>query len=69
METLDFFFFETSVASLDESFTKNERNRICRSKLFPQLSFSSFFCFSVGRVSMIASASVKKVQSFHEVQS
>ncbi len=38
------FFFASSVASLDESCTKNEQNRFCRSKVFLQLSFSSFFC-------------------------
>jgi hypothetical protein len=38
------FFLASSVASVDESCTKNEQNRICRSKVFPQLLFSSFFC-------------------------
>ncbi len=37
-------FLGGSVASLDESWTKNEQNRMCRSKVFLQLLFSSFFC-------------------------
>ncbi len=36
-------FLASSVASVDESCTKNEHNRICRSKVFLQLLFSSFF--------------------------
>jgi hypothetical protein len=37
-------FLASSVASMDELCTQNEQNRICRSKVFPQLLFSSFFC-------------------------
>ncbi len=37
-------FLASSVAFVDESCTKNEQNRICRSKGFLKLSFSSFFC-------------------------
>jgi hypothetical protein len=59
-------FLASSVASVDESCTENEQNRICRSKVSLQL-FALHF--SVGRVSMIASPSEKEVQSFHEVQS
>jgi hypothetical protein len=33
-------FCESIVASLDESCTKSEQNRICRSKVFLQLLFS-----------------------------
>ncbi len=43
VEPLDFFIL-SFVASLNESCTKNERNRICRSQVFLQLLFSSFFC-------------------------
>ncbi len=37
-------FLARSVASVDESCTKNEQNRIYRSKSFLELLFSSFFC-------------------------
>ncbi len=37
-------FLASSVASLDESCTKNEQNQIFRSKVFLELLFSSFFC-------------------------
>ncbi len=37
-------FLTSFVASVDESCTKNERNRICRSEVFLQLLFSSLFC-------------------------
>ncbi len=37
-------FFGSSIASLDESCLKNEENQICRSKVFLQLLFPSFFC-------------------------
>ncbi len=37
-------FLASSVASVDESCTKNEQNQICRSRGFLQLLFSSFFC-------------------------
>ncbi len=38
-------FLASSVASVDESCTKKtEQNQICRSKVFLQLLFSSFFC-------------------------
>jgi hypothetical protein len=37
-------FVTSSVTSLDVSCTKNEQDRICRSKVFLQLLFSSFFC-------------------------
>jgi cadherin EGF LAG seven-pass G-type receptor 1 len=36
-------FLASSVPSVDESCTKNKQNRICRSKGFLQLLFSSFF--------------------------
>jgi hypothetical protein len=53
-ETLD-LFFASSVAALEESCTKNEQNRICRSNVF----FCNFHShhFSVRRVLMIASTS------------
>jgi hypothetical protein len=44
METLDFLFFANSTASVDESCTKNEQNQTCKSNIFLQLWFSSFFC-------------------------
>jgi hypothetical protein len=34
----------SSVASVVESCTKNEQNQICKSNVFLQLLFSSFFC-------------------------
>jgi hypothetical protein len=37
-------FLASSVASADESRTKNEQNRTCRPNVFLQLLFSSFFC-------------------------
>jgi hypothetical protein len=37
-------FSTSSVASVNESCTKNKQNQICRSKVFLQLLFSSFFC-------------------------
>jgi hypothetical protein len=37
-------FLASSVASVDESCTKNEQSWICRSKVFLQLFFSSFVC-------------------------
>ncbi len=37
-------FLASSVASLAESCTKIEQNRICKSKVLLQLSFSSYFC-------------------------
>ncbi len=37
-------FLASSVASLDESCTKNEQNQICRSEVYLQLLFASFFC-------------------------
>jgi hypothetical protein len=39
-------FLASSVASVDESCTKNEQNRICRSIVFLQLLFTSFFCWT-----------------------
>ncbi len=38
------FFFASSAASLDESFTKYEQKQVCRSNVFLQHLFSSFFC-------------------------
>jgi hypothetical protein len=37
-------FLTSSVASVDEPCTKSEENRICRSEVFLELLFSSFFC-------------------------
>ncbi len=37
-------FLASSVTSVDESCAKNEQNWICRSKVFLQILFSSFFC-------------------------
>jgi hypothetical protein len=54
-------FFASSVASLNESRTKNELNQFLTFEVFLQILFSSF---SVGRVSMIASQSGKEVQRF-----
>jgi hypothetical protein len=59
-------FFQRSVASSDESCTKNNQNQICWSLVFLLLLSSSVF---LGRVWIIASPSTKEVQSFHEVQS
>jgi hypothetical protein len=53
-------FLASSVASVEESCTKNEQNRIFTSKLF--YNFYSLH-YSVGRVSKIASPSEKYVQS------
>jgi hypothetical protein len=66
METLE-LFFASSVASLDESCTKNEQNCICRSKVILYIFFPLHF--SVGRVTMIASPSEKEVLNLNEVQS
>jgi hypothetical protein len=37
-------FLASSVASVDESCTKNEKNRTCRPNIFIKLLFSLFFC-------------------------
>jgi hypothetical protein len=53
METLN-IFLACSVASLDESYTKNEQDQLCKYDFF-----SKTLIFSVGRVLMIASTSEK----------
>jgi hypothetical protein len=59
-------FLASSVASVDESCTRNEQNRTCRSKVFQQVLSSLFFC----RTCFSDSKSFwKEVQSFHEVRS
>jgi hypothetical protein len=58
--------FASSLASSYELFTKNEQNKFLDLKFF--YNFYSLH-FSVGCVPIIASASEKEVQTFHEVQS